>query len=86
MDVIDMKTAGKLLEMTPRQASLLVDGGKIRGWKIPGSFERRTTIDEIVRYRRTHCEHCMTRIIDDCQVCGAPQCCPKCCRETTQAR
>ena len=30
------------------------------------------------------CEHCGTTIIDDCWVCGAPQCCPKCCEETTK--
>lgn len=31
-----------------------------------------------------HCEHCGTQIIDDCCVCGSPQCCPKCCDETTK--
>lgn len=31
-----------------------------------------------------HCEHCGTKIIDNCPVCGAPQCCPKCCDETTK--
>lgn len=30
------------------------------------------------------CETCGTPIIDDCPVCGAPQCCPKCCEETTK--
>ena len=30
------------------------------------------------------CEYCGTTIIDDCWRCGAPQCCPKCCGETTK--
>jgi len=29
------------------------------------------------------CGTCGTPIIDDCQVCGAPQCCPRCCLEAT---
>jgi hypothetical protein len=28
------------------------------------------------------CETCGTVLIDDCVVCGAPTCCPKCCTET----
>lgn len=30
------------------------------------------------------CEICGTLIIDRCLVCGAPQCCPKCCAEATE--
>jgi len=29
------------------------------------------------------CETCGTQIINHCLRCGAPQCCPKCCAETT---
>lgn len=31
------------------------------------------------------CETCGTQIIDRCLVCGAPQCCPKCCHEAYRA-
>ena len=30
------------------------------------------------------CEDCGTECIDNCMVCGAPQCCPKCCAESEQ--
>lgn len=30
------------------------------------------------------CDECGTELIDECLRCGAPQCCPKCCAETTQ--
>lgn len=31
------------------------------------------------------CEHCETLLNrSGCLVCGAPVCCPKCCKETTQ--
>ena len=30
------------------------------------------------------CEYCGTTIIQDCPICGAPNCCPKCCEETTK--
>lgn len=29
------------------------------------------------------CEHCGTKLIDECLMCGAPVCCPKCCLEAT---
>lgn len=28
------------------------------------------------------CDECGTTVIDDCLVCGAPVCCPRCCKET----
>lgn len=28
------------------------------------------------------CESCGTELMDKCNVCGAPVCCPKCCRES----
>ena len=28
------------------------------------------------------CDHCGADIIDNCPRCGAPQCCPQCCRIT----
>ncbi len=27
------------------------------------------------------CDVCGTALHDKCLICGAPQCCPKCCRE-----
>lgn len=31
----------------------------------------------------SNCEDCGTKLIDNCFVCGAPVCCPKCCKITT---
>lgn len=28
------------------------------------------------------CDHCGSECIDRCVICGAPQCCPVCCRES----
>lgn len=33
---------------------------------------------------RSKCDACGTSTIDNCGQCGAPQCCPKCCDETTR--
>lgn len=38
---------------------------------------------DAVNSNASTCEDCGTSIINDCPVCGAPQCCPKCCKETT---
>lgn len=32
-----------------------------------------------------HCDHCGHYTIDRCPMCGAPQCCPRCCLEATSA-
>lgn len=29
------------------------------------------------------CEYCGNKLIDDCKRCGAPVCCPVCCKGTT---
>ena len=29
------------------------------------------------------CDVCGTALIDNCLICGAPQCCPKCCKKAT---
>lgn len=31
---------------------------------------------------KAKCEDCGVEIINDCQFCGAPQCCPRCCDST----
>ena len=31
------------------------------------------------------CEHCGSETIDHCPMCGAPQCCPTCCKEISKA-
>jgi hypothetical protein len=38
---------------------------------------------ELVRLLRNRCDECGSKLIDDCAVCGAPVCCPSCCRVTT---
>lgn len=30
------------------------------------------------------CEYCGHYTIDRCPMCGAPQCCPRCCRESLE--
>lgn len=32
------------------------------------------------------CDHCGGDLIDDCAVCGAPICCPKCCRKAMEGK
>jgi hypothetical protein len=31
------------------------------------------------------CDECQTGVICDCPLCGAPNCCPRCCDEAAQA-
>lgn len=37
--------------------------------------------DNLSALNGRHCKTCGTGIIDRCQRCGAPQCCPKCCAD-----
>ncbi len=30
------------------------------------------------------CDHCEAELVRDCMICGAPNCCPRCCQETTR--
>lgn len=30
------------------------------------------------------CDHCGSELERECMICGAPNCCPRCCRETTR--
>lgn len=34
----------------------------------------------LAELEKGRCEHCGANTIDNCLVCGAPQCCPQCCR------
>lgn len=43
--------------------------------------ECRRLTAELATQRR--CEHCGATTIDNCVRCGAPQCCPQCCRIAT---
>lgn len=43
----------------------------------------RPSITEFNRNNGTPCDDCGTECQDNCLVCGAPQCCPKCCAEAT---
>lgn len=36
----------------------------------------------IAELKRGRCEHCGATTISGCSTCGAPQCCPQCCRIT----
>lgn len=42
----------------------------IRGW------------EEHQRAKQEHCEHCGAWLVEQCVTCGAPNCCPQCCRIT----
>ena len=35
---------------------------------------------QLAAAQKNRCEHCGATIINNCPVCGAPQCCPQCCR------
>lgn len=42
--------------------------------------------DLLPEFNGQKCEHCGSECINNCLVCGAPQCCPVCCEETTGAK
>lgn len=43
VDVYTTGKAAKLLRMSPRSVCKLIDQGHLRGYRIPGSLDRRTT-------------------------------------------
>lgn len=42
--------------------------------------------DRLPRPNGGHCDECGSETIDHCPVCGAPQCCPKCCSDAIQSK
>lgn len=42
--------------------------------------------DLLPRPNGVTCKHCGSPCIDNCIMCGAPQCCPSCCYDEVQAR
>lgn len=43
--------------------------------------DRNQVREELSRAVRNRCEHCGARLnLDGCLICGAPNCCPQCCR------
>ena len=43
------------------------------------------TSDRLPEANGHFCDECGTELIDHCIICGAPQCCPKCCAEAQDA-
>lgn len=55
--VQDVYTTGKvarLCEVAPRTVSKWVDSGLLKGWRIPGSFDRRINHADLVAFLRFH--------------------------------
>jgi hypothetical protein len=46
------------------------EAAMMRGW------------EEHQKAKQMHCEHCGAWLVENCATCGAPNCCPQCCRIT----
>ena len=56
---------------------------RLRNWIMPeiiSDFTGKPT-PRILAKTQKRCDDCGTELINDCWVCGAPVCCPKCCME-----
>lgn len=42
--------------------------------------ERDSLRAELEKAKRNRCDHCGAKVTGPCPICGAPQCCPQCCR------
>jgi hypothetical protein len=43
-------------------------------------------LEETSKWRKGRCQLCGANLVDDCRRCGAPQCCPQCCRHEEMIR
>lgn len=52
--VLTTGEVAKLCNVAPRTVSKWFDAGHLRGYRIPGSKDRRIPLDQLVRFMRTH--------------------------------
>ncbi len=53
-DVLTTGEVAKICNVAPRTVSKWFDSGKLRGYRIPGSKDRRIPLAELVRFMRAH--------------------------------
>jgi len=53
-DVLTTGEVAKLCNVAPRTVSKWFDSGKLRGYRIPGSKDRRIPLQQLVRFMRAH--------------------------------
>lgn len=53
-DVLTTGEVAKICNVAPRTVSKWFDSGKLRGYRIPGSKDRRIPLDQLVRFMRAH--------------------------------
>lgn len=53
-DVLTTGEVAKICNVAPRTVSKWFDSGQLRGYRIPGSKDRRIPLDQLVRFMRAH--------------------------------
>ncbi len=53
-DVLTTGQVAKICNVAPRTVSKWFDSGQLRGYRIPGSKDRRIPVDQLVRFMRAH--------------------------------
>ncbi len=53
-DVLTTGEVARICNVAPRTVSKWFDTGKLRGYRIPGSKDRRIPLDQLVRFMRAH--------------------------------
>ena len=53
-DVLTTGQVAKICNVAPRTVSKWFDSGQLRGYRIPGSRDRRIPLDQLVRFMRAH--------------------------------
>lgn len=53
-DVLTTGEVAKICRVAPRTVSKWFDSGKLRGYRIPGSKDRRIPLQQLIRFMRTH--------------------------------
>lgn len=53
-DVLTTGEVARICNVAPRTVSKWFDSGKLRGYRIPGSKDRRIPLDQLVRFMRAH--------------------------------
>lgn len=49
-DELTTTEAAQLLRCSPNKVRALIDSGELRGWTVPASTHRRTTVQDVKRY------------------------------------
>ena len=53
-NVLTTGEVAKICNVAPRTVSKWFDSGHLRGYRIPGSKDRRIPLDQLVRFMRSH--------------------------------